>query len=95
MRNIAENRGSLRVDSLIITVKPCDFTWKYRSVIAKGRQRNRRPGERLTTKRLVINTAGRERCPRLSDTRRTCSSVEIVIDQETGKKSPNPPRKPF
>jgi uncharacterized protein len=99
MRNIAKNsRVCFEVDSgeIVKGEKPCDFTWKYRSVIVSGKASIIiDPARRLTAlKRLsdkyspgkgkMLTAEDLEKNPQLV-------LVEIIVDEMTGKKSPVKP----
>jgi len=74
--------------------KPCDYTVKYRSVIATGRARiHTKPGDMLEPLKLIVDKYAKGYGAEL--TKETVSSysnlvvVEITINEVTGKRSPS------
>ena len=99
MKNIAENpRVCFEVDSgeIVTGEKPCDFTWKYRSVIVSGKAHIvTDAGKRLTVlKRLSDKySPGKGKLLTAEDLAKNPQLVivEIAVDEMTGKKSPVKP----
>jgi len=100
MRNISKNpRVCFEVDSgeIVKGEKPCDFTWKYMSVIIRGKASLiSDPGRRLMVlKRLSDKYApgkGRLLTEEDMDKNPQLALVEINVEAMTGKKSPVKPR---
>lgn len=96
MRNIVKNpRVCFEVDSgeIVQGEKPCDFTWKYRSVIIKGKANIIIDSVKklIALKRLSDKySPGKGKMLTIEDIEKNpqLQLVEIVIEQMTGKKSP-------
>ena len=99
MRNIAKNpKVCFEVDSgeIVKGDKPCDFTWKYRSAIVKGRTSIVTNAEKrlAVLKRLSDKySPGKGKMLTADDLEKNPQLVivEIDIDEMTGKKSPVKP----
>ena len=99
MGNIAKNpRVCFEVDSgeIVKGEKPCDFTWKYMSVIVKGKASVvTDPAKRLAIlKRLSDKYSpgkGKLLTQEDMDKNPQLAIVEIVVDEMKGKKSPVKP----
>jgi uncharacterized protein len=99
MGNIAKNpRVCFEVDSgeIVKGEKPCDFTWKYMSVIVKGRASViSDPAKRLNVlKRLSDKYSpgkGKLLTQEDMDKNPQLTIVEIAVDEMKGKKSPVKP----
>jgi len=93
---IAENpRVCFEVDGgeVLPAENPCDFTYRYRSVIAHGEAKaHRHPGKLVEVLRLLVDKYApgmssqvtEESVSRYDD----LAVVEITVDEMTGKKSP-------
>jgi nitroimidazol reductase NimA-like FMN-containing flavoprotein (pyridoxamine 5'-phosphate oxidase superfamily) len=99
MRNISKNpRVCFEVDSgeIVKSEKPCDYAWKYLSVIVRGKASLiSDPGRRLMVlKRLSDKYArGKGKMLTAEDLEKNPQLVlvEINVDEMTGKKSPVQP----
>ncbi len=99
MRNIAKNpRVCFEVDSgeIVKSDKPCDFSWKYMSVIVNGKARVvTDPAKRLSVlKRLSDKYSpgkGKLLTQEDMDKNPQLAIVEITVEKMTGKKSPVKP----
>ncbi len=99
MANIAKNpRVCFEVDSgeIVKGDKPCDFTWKYRSVIVKGKARMiTDPARKLKALQRLSDkySPGKGKMLTADDIAKNpqLMLVEIIPDEMTGKKSPVKP----
>ncbi len=99
MANIAENpKVCFEVDSgeIVKGDKPCDFTWKYRSVIVKGKARILMdPEKKLKALQRLSDkySPGKGEMLTADEIAKNPQLVlvEIVPDEMTGKKSPVKP----
>jgi nitroimidazol reductase NimA-like FMN-containing flavoprotein (pyridoxamine 5'-phosphate oxidase superfamily) len=100
MHNIVKNpRVCFEVDSgeIVKGEKPCDFTWKYRSVIVSGKASIiTDPPRRLTALRRLSDkySPGKGKMLTAEDLEKNPQLVlvEIIVDEMTGKKSPVKPQ---
>ena len=100
MQNIAKNpKVCFEVDSgeIVKGEKPCDFTWKYRSVIVNGKASIiTDPPRRLTALRRLSDkySPGKGKMLTAEDLEKNPQLVlvEIIVDEMTGKKSPVKPQ---
>ncbi len=96
MANISKNpRVCFEVDSgeFVKAEKPCDYTWRYMSVIVKGRASIiEGPEKRLAALRRLSDkyAPGKGRMLSAEDLKKNpqLSLIEITIEEITGKKSP-------
>jgi nitroimidazol reductase NimA-like FMN-containing flavoprotein (pyridoxamine 5'-phosphate oxidase superfamily) len=99
MANIAKNpRVCFEVDSgeIVKAEKPCDYSWKYMSVIVKGNVKILSdPAERLVALRRISDKyapgKGKTLTPDQLAKNPQLILAEIIIGEMTGKKSPFKP----
>jgi nitroimidazol reductase NimA-like FMN-containing flavoprotein (pyridoxamine 5'-phosphate oxidase superfamily) len=99
MANIAKNpRVCFEVDSgeIVKAEKPCDFSWRYMSVVVKGRVKIiSESGERLAALRRISDkyAPGKGKTLTADELAKNPQLVlvEIVIEEMTGKRSPVKP----
>jgi hypothetical protein len=99
MANIAKNpKVCFEVDSgeIVKAEKPCNYTWRYMSVIVKGRVNVLSdPAERLVAMRRISDkyAPGKGKALTMDELAKNPKLIlaEIVIDEMTGKKSPVKP----
>jgi nitroimidazol reductase NimA-like FMN-containing flavoprotein (pyridoxamine 5'-phosphate oxidase superfamily) len=96
MRDLAKNsRVCFEVDisELMPADAPCDYNFRYRSVIAEGAARViQNPEEKLKALRLLIEKYAPGKAGKLTPERlfsfKSLAVVEIKIEEMTGKRSP-------
>jgi nitroimidazol reductase NimA-like FMN-containing flavoprotein (pyridoxamine 5'-phosphate oxidase superfamily) len=96
MANISKNPNvCFEVDSgeIVKGEKPCDYTWKYLSVIVKGKARMiEEPEKRLAALRRLSDkyAPGKGSMLMAEDIAKNpqLSLVEIIVEEMTGKRSP-------
>lgn len=96
MRDLAKNnRVCFEVDisELMHANDPCDYNFRYRSVIANGTARViQNPEEKLKALRLLIEKYAPGKAGKLTPERlfsfKSLAVVEIKIEEMTGKRSP-------
>jgi uncharacterized protein len=99
MANIAKNpKVCFEVDSgeIVKAEKPCNYSWRYMSVIVKGRVKVlSEPAERLVAMRRISDkyAPGKGKALTMDELAKNPQLIlaEIVIDEMTGKKSPVKP----
>ena len=99
MANIAKNpKVCFEVDSgeIVKAEKPCDFSWRYMSVVVNGRVKIiSDPGERLAALRRISDkyAPGKGKTLTADELAKNPQLIlaEIVIEEMTGKRSPVKP----